>query len=98
MSLQAYLWLLKIRCHEGTLKAKQHEAKALEMVPYAGHCSSIYREDELPLYRITMTPIKVLHTLFTNDIRTIMYFLHPRLCGFRHSLFGSFPFGLFSKL
>jgi hypothetical protein len=52
---------------------------ALKKIPYAGHCSSIYREDETPLYRITIMPIKVLHTLFTNDIRTITYFLHPRL-------------------
>jgi hypothetical protein len=27
-------------------------------------------------------PLKVLHTLFTNDIRAIIYLLHPRLRGF----------------
>jgi hypothetical protein len=42
--------------------------------------------------------IKVLYTLFTNDIRTITYFLHPQLRGFRPALFGSFAFGLCPKL
>jgi hypothetical protein len=71
---------------------------ALEKVLYVGHYLSIYREDELPLYRITIMPIKVSHTLFTNDIRTISYFLHPRLHGFRPSLFDNLPFGLCLKL
>jgi hypothetical protein len=35
-------------------------------------------------------PLKVLHTLFTNDITAIVYFFHPRLLGFWPSLFGSF--------
>jgi hypothetical protein len=60
-------------------------------------CSPMYREDEPPSYKTTIMPLKVLRTLFTIDIRTIMYFLHPRSCGFRSSLFGSFSYGLFSK-
>jgi hypothetical protein len=98
MSLQAYLQLLNTRWHEGSLKAKRHEAMALEKVAYVGHRSSIYRDDEPPLYRITIMSIKVLHSLFTNDIRTLTYFLHPRLCGFQPSLFGSLPSSLCSKL
>jgi hypothetical protein len=31
-------------------------------VLYAGHCSPNYREDEPPLYRITIMPLKVLYT------------------------------------
>jgi hypothetical protein len=96
MSLQVYLRLLNIRWREGFSKTKRHEAMAPCTLCRA--LSSIYREDEPPLYRITIMPIKVLHTLFTNDIKTIMYFLHPRLCEFHPSLFGSFPSGLCPKL
>jgi hypothetical protein len=39
---------------------------ALEKVLCAVHCSSIYREDEPPLYKITIMPLKALHLLFTN--------------------------------
>jgi hypothetical protein len=41
---------------------------ALEKVLYTGHCSSIYRKDEPPLYRIKIIPTKALHVLFLNDI------------------------------
>jgi hypothetical protein len=47
----------------------------LKKVLYAEHCSPIYREDELPLYKITIMLLKVLYTLFTNDIRVVLYFL-----------------------
>jgi hypothetical protein len=67
---------------------------ALQKVSYVGNCSLIYREDEPPSYKITIMPLKVLHTLFTNDIRAIVYFLHPRLCEFRPLLFGSFSYWL----
>jgi hypothetical protein len=36
----------------------------LNKVLYAGHYSSIYREDEPTLYIITITPIKVSHTVY----------------------------------
>jgi hypothetical protein len=49
------------------------------------------------LHKITIMPLKVLHILFTNDIKAIMYLLHPRLRGFRPPLFGSFSSGLCSK-
>jgi hypothetical protein len=48
---------------------------ALKNVTYAGYESPIYREDELSLYKITIMPLKALHSLFTNDIRVILYFL-----------------------
>jgi hypothetical protein len=79
MSLQAYLRLLNTKWHEGTSKDKQHEVVALEKVLYVDHCSSICRG--APLYRITTISLRVLHSLFTNDIRVITYFLHPRLSG-----------------
>jgi hypothetical protein len=90
MSLQAKLWLLNTKWHEGTSKAKQYEGVILEKELYAGHCSSIYREDEPPLYKITITPLKALLSLFTNAIGILPYFpflytycafsivLHPR--------------------
>jgi hypothetical protein len=37
-------------------------------VLYVEHCSSIYREDEPPLYKITIVPLKALHSLFINDV------------------------------
>jgi hypothetical protein len=70
---------------------------AIKKVSYAGHYSPIYREDESPLYKITIMPLKVLHTLFINDVRAIMYFLHSQLCRFMPMLFGSFSYGLYSK-
>jgi hypothetical protein len=45
-SLQTYLWLLNTRWHEGSLKAKQHEAMTLERLFFVGYCSPIYREGE----------------------------------------------------
>jgi hypothetical protein len=69
----------------------------LQKVSYVGHCSPIYKEDEPPSYKITIMPLKVLHTLFTNDVGAIMYFLHSQLCGFRPPLFGRFSSGLYSK-
>jgi hypothetical protein len=65
--------------------------RPLAKVPYAGHCSSIYRRDEPPLYIFTIMSIRVLHILFTNDIRTITYFLRLRLCGSQPLLFGNPP-------
>jgi hypothetical protein len=63
-SLQSYLRLLNARWHKDSSKAKQHEAMAFEKVSYAGHCSPIYREDEPPLYKITiMTPRFYTHCL-----------------------------------
>jgi hypothetical protein len=50
-----------------------------QKVSYTWHCSSINREDEPPSYKITIMPLKVLHTLFTNDIRVTSYFLLPLL-------------------
>jgi hypothetical protein len=78
-SLQSYLRLLNARWNKDSLKAKQHEAMAFEKVSYAWHCSPIYRQDEQPLYKITIMPLKVLHTLFTDDINTSMYFLFSLL-------------------
>lgn len=98
INLQAYIRLLDKGWYKGSSKAERHEATTLEKVLYAGHCSSIYRGDESPLYRCTIMPIKVLYTLFTNGIRAIAYFLCPRLCGLRPSLFSSFSFGLRLKL
>jgi hypothetical protein len=69
----------------------------LKKVSYAEHCSPIYRKDEPPSYKITIIPLKVLHTLFTNDVIATMYFLHSRLRGFRPPLFGNFSAGLYSK-
>jgi hypothetical protein len=46
----------------------------LPKVSYAGQCSPVHRKDELPSYKITIMSFKVLHTLFTNDIKAIMYF------------------------
>jgi hypothetical protein len=43
-------------------------------VLYAGHCSSVYREDELPLYKITIMPLKALQSLFTNDVGILSSF------------------------
>jgi hypothetical protein len=77
MSLHAYLLLLNTRWHEGSLKAKQHEVVALENVLYAGHCSSIYREDERLFYKITITSLKDLHSLFTNVVGTLLSFPFP---------------------
>jgi hypothetical protein len=79
MSLQAYIRLLNIGWHKGSLKAKLHEATTLKKVPYTWQCSSIYRKDELASYKITIMSLEVLHTLFTNDIRAILYFLPPLL-------------------
>jgi hypothetical protein len=72
--LQAYLWLLNARRHEGSSKAKLYEAMTLEKVLYVRHRLSIYREDELPLYKITTMPLKALHSLFTNDVRILLSF------------------------
>jgi hypothetical protein len=47
-----------------------------------GYYSSIYRGDKPTLYKITIMSFMVLHTLFTNAIRAIRYFLHPWLSGF----------------
>jgi hypothetical protein len=69
----------------------------LKKVPYAGHCSHIYREEEPPSYKITIMPLKVLHTLFTNDIWAIMYFLFCWLHGLWPPLCESFSAGLHSK-
>jgi hypothetical protein len=55
------------------LKAKQHEAMALEKVLYTWHYSSIYREEEPPSYKITIMPLTVLHKLFTNVIGNIVF-------------------------
>jgi hypothetical protein len=77
MGFHAYLRLLNTRWHEGSSKTKQLEVVTLKKV--LGHCSSIYKEDEPALYRITIMPLRVLHTLLTNDIRAITYFLHPWL-------------------
>jgi hypothetical protein len=49
----------------------------LEKIFYVGHCSSIYRGDEPPLYRFTTMPIEVLYILLTNGIRAIAYFICP---------------------
>jgi hypothetical protein len=49
----------------------------LKKVLYVGHCSSIYRGDEPPLYRFTKMSIEDLYILLTNDIRVIAYFLCP---------------------
>jgi hypothetical protein len=46
---------------------------ALQKVIYAGHCSPIHREDEPPLYKITIVPLKALHSLFTNNIRAVFF-------------------------
>jgi hypothetical protein len=37
-------------------------------VLYKGHYSSIYMEDGLHLYKITITPLKALHSLLTNGV------------------------------
>jgi hypothetical protein len=55
--------------------AKWHEVMDPLKVLYVGHCSLIYREDEPSLYRITIMPLKALQSLFTNDIRVVLYFL-----------------------
>src|SRR5690349_17946793 len=78
-------------------KAKQHEVMALKKVLYAGHCSPIYREDESPSYKITIMPLKVLHTLFTYDIRAAMYFPFSLLRRTWPSSRESFSTGLHSK-
>jgi hypothetical protein len=48
-------------------------------VLYVGHSSPIYRGDGPPLYKITIMPYKVLHTLFKDDIGAAMYFLFSLL-------------------
>jgi hypothetical protein len=63
----------------------------LKKVLYAGHRSSIYREDEPPLYTITIMSTKALHTLFTNDIKIITYFPRPRLCMYQPCCSITFP-------
>jgi hypothetical protein len=42
---------------------------------YIGHCSLIYRKNKPLSYKITIIPLKVLHTSFIEDIRAAMYFL-----------------------
>jgi hypothetical protein len=74
MSLQAYLRLLNARRQEVSSKAKQYEAVALEKILYIGHYSSIYREDEPPLYKITTMALKALQSLFTNHVRILLSF------------------------
>jgi hypothetical protein len=41
--------------------ANQCEVMALDGVPNAEHCLSIYKEDELSLYKITTVSLKALH-------------------------------------
>jgi hypothetical protein len=74
MSLQAYLRFLNTRWHEGSSKVKQHKDMSLEKVLYTWHCLSIYRKDELPLYKITIIPLKALHSMFTNVVGILPYF------------------------
>jgi hypothetical protein len=69
----------------------------LEKVLYAGHCSPIYREDGLPLYKITIMSLEVLHTLFTDDMRATMYFLFSLLHRSWPSSRENFSVGLHSK-
>jgi hypothetical protein len=54
-----FLRLLNTKWHKGSSKAKQHEVVALEKVLYARHCSSIYREDEPPLYKLQSHPLRL---------------------------------------
>jgi hypothetical protein len=51
------------------------KCKPTQKVLYAGHCSSIYREDEPPLYKITIVPSKALHSLFINDVWVLLSFI-----------------------
>jgi hypothetical protein len=74
-----FLRLLNTKWHKGSSKAKQHEVVALEKVLYARHCSSIYREDEPPLYKITITSLKALHSLFTNVVGILLSFPFLRI-------------------
>jgi hypothetical protein len=37
---------------------------ALQEVPYVGHCSYIYREDELSFLQITIVPLRYYYCLF----------------------------------
>jgi hypothetical protein len=48
---------------------------SLEKILYVEHCLPIYREDEPPSYKITTILFKTLHTLFTDNIRVVLYFL-----------------------
>jgi hypothetical protein len=65
----------------------------LKKLLYAGHCLSIYRGDELPLYTFIIMSIKVLHTLLTNSIRAVAYFLCLRLCGLSCHRLAASPLG-----
>jgi hypothetical protein len=51
-----------------------------QRVLYVGHCSSIYRKDEPPLYKITIMPLKALHSLFTNDVGILLSFPYLSCC------------------
>jgi hypothetical protein len=50
--------LLYDRMHDGSLEAKNYDVGIQKKVPYAaGYCSSIYRGDELTLYKFTLMPV-----------------------------------------
>jgi hypothetical protein len=66
-------------------------------VSYIWHYSSIYKDYKLPSYKIIIMPLKVLHTLSTNDIRVTSYFLLPLLHRARPSSRESFSADLCSK-
>jgi hypothetical protein len=61
-------------------KLSETKCKPTRRVLYAGHCSSINREDESPLYKITIVPLKALHSLFTNDVGILPSFPFLSCC------------------
>jgi hypothetical protein len=75
MSLQVYHRLLNTRWHKGSLKAKQHEAIALKKGTLY-MALFIYLKGRRTAFVQNYKHVpQGLHTLFTNDIRVILYFL-----------------------
>jgi hypothetical protein len=72
-NLQTYIRLLDTRWHEGSSKAKRHEAMAFERWIYVGYCSLIYREGEQLHEKLQTCPWS-LHTCITNDAGMLMTF------------------------
>jgi hypothetical protein len=76
--------------HDGTkvlCRLSKTKWGPFKKVFYAGHYSSIYRRDEPPLYKITIVPLKALHSLFTNDVGILSSFPFLSWCASSGLLF-----------
>jgi hypothetical protein len=97
-NLQAYIWLLNTGWHEGSSKAKQHEAMALEKRYFIQGTVHLFigKMNHLCI-KLQSCPSRFYTHCFTDDIRATMYFLFSSLCRSWPSSRKSFSASLHSK-